>query len=930
MATLTECLATEQLQALVAGGLSDVEQEAASAHVDSCPRCQQALETLVAGTESWPRLAGELRGDGGTPVDAALGRAMADLKRRSGVSTFGGASVAGAEFVLYRLAPAESPDHLGRLDHYEVLGVLGRGGMGVVLLAFDPKLHRRVAIKVLAPHLAGSRPARESFLREARTMAAVNHDNILTIHAVEGAGALPYLVMQYVPGGSLQQRLDREGALRLEDILSIGAQAAAGLAAAHARGVVHRDVKPANILLDGRRAKLSDFGLAQAPDEPGRSHHGAITGTPQYMAPEQARGEPVDQRADLFSLGGVLYALCTGRPPFTGETTTEVLRQVREYRPQSIEDLNPEVPERLVRLIDRLMAKDPAERFQSAAHVASLLESWREHPEQLSKPRGGLPAAVVVALVAMVGLLLIVPCIGLLALGGWWFSGATTPNNRAVLDSDPRGDGPPVEERPEGGEKGTRPEPPASVTGRTALRYRWAGGGTFVYQITLRVGLGDKELLTEGSATYTVRPVQPGGRADEETFALDYGAGFARRTVTKTGLAEGWPTWLDPQSGRVQLNSWGEPLESEGTRPAGGLGNLALLPLEPLGRDGRPRWDVRGECELVLREPDTDEDRLPLGPRRLGPRGLPGLPRPPQLSRALGLRDDDRVKETRHAATQRVQFKVASAAGGTAEISKDYELTSLAQVGGRPRFLLSGTGQTSFDQARGVPTACSWRLTQTCTDGGTTVSSPVTLTCRLLTPEEVAKLAQPPAGQPAEGKPGGPGELDQVLAELGDAAEQAGAARRLARLPVQEARRADVSAALEKLLGDASGATRVAALEALAVWGTPGCVARIIELLEDPEAAVMRPSIRPCVSPGWGVAACGSSLGSPPRWPRGWEQAQTNPHSRRKPSARPLRGKEEILIARNTPCDKVSTVGGSVKGRWEIAFIPIAVVVYRR
>jgi hypothetical protein len=187
--------------------------------------------------------------------------------------------------------------------------------------------------------------------------------------------------MEYVPGVSLEQRLDRGGALHLHDVLGIGAQTAAGLAAAHARGLIHRDVKPANILLEHGlgRVKLTDFGLARAVDDASLTQSGVIPGTPMYMAPEQARGTALDHRADLFSLGSVLYTLCTGRPPFRAPTSHAVLLRVCEDTPHPIRDLNPEVPEWLVEIIETLHAKDPAARFQSAAEVSELLGQHLAH-----------------------------------------------------------------------------------------------------------------------------------------------------------------------------------------------------------------------------------------------------------------------------------------------------------------------------------------------------------------------------------------------------------------------------------------------------------------------------------------------------------------------------------------------------------------------
>ena len=195
--------------------------------------------------------------------------------------------------------------------------MVGRGGMGTVFRAFDERLHRVVAIKVMAAGLAATATARQRFTREARAAAAVCHEHVVTIHAVEEEHRPPFLVMQYVEGASVQEKLNRWGALPTTEILRIGMQAASGLAAAHAHGLVHRDIKPANILLEGNveRVKITDFGLARAADDASLSQSGVIAGTPLYMSPEQAEGARIDHRSDLFSLGSVLYAACTGRAP---------------------------------------------------------------------------------------------------------------------------------------------------------------------------------------------------------------------------------------------------------------------------------------------------------------------------------------------------------------------------------------------------------------------------------------------------------------------------------------------------------------------------------------------------------------------------------------------------------------------------------------
>jgi hypothetical protein len=284
------------------------------------------------------------------------------------------------------LAASDTPGSLGRLGHYEIEEVIGRGGMGTVLRAFDAKLHRVVAIKVMAAQLATSTTARLRFAREAQAAAAVSHDHIVTIHAVEERDPLPYLVMQYVAGLSLQQRLDRDGPLELQEILRIGMQTASGLAAAHAQGLVHRDIKPANILLENgvERVKITDFGLARAASEASLTQSGVVAGTPQYMSPEQAEGKPIDQRTDLFSLGSVLYAMCSGRAPFRATGTMAVLKRVCEETPSPIRDGNPEIPDWLVAIIERLHAKDPAGRYQSAAEVAELLSQHLAHVQHPS------------------------------------------------------------------------------------------------------------------------------------------------------------------------------------------------------------------------------------------------------------------------------------------------------------------------------------------------------------------------------------------------------------------------------------------------------------------------------------------------------------------------------------------------------------------
>jgi serine/threonine protein kinase len=286
------------------------------------------------------------------------------------------------------LAPSDVPGSLGRLGHYEVQQVLGSGGFGTVLRAFDDKLQRMVAIKLISPELATTSPARKRFLREAQACAAIRHENIVEIHHVEEQ-PFPYLVMEYIPGQTLETKLNEHGPLDVPEVLRLGWQIASGLAAAHARGLIHRDIKPANILLEGGRddrVKITDFGLARAIDDASLTQSGMIAGTPMYMAPEQAQGLALDQRADLFSLGSVLYRMVSGRPPFRAETTLAVLKRVTEDTPRPIQEIIPETPDWLCAIISRLHAKRPEDRIQTAKELADLLAQCQKALELGTAP----------------------------------------------------------------------------------------------------------------------------------------------------------------------------------------------------------------------------------------------------------------------------------------------------------------------------------------------------------------------------------------------------------------------------------------------------------------------------------------------------------------------------------------------------------------
>jgi len=382
------------IDALLSEQLPDEQRQTVEAHLGECSSCRQRLEKLAADPQVWAETREFLSSTENVFED-----------RHSSVLTGSGwgawrdeAELPRPDVIAAYLGPTDDPQMLGRFGGYEIAGIVGCGGMGIVLKGLDVALNRFVAIKLLAPHLATSAAARLRFAREARAAAAVVHENVIAIHAVSEANGLPYLVMPYLRGQSLQKRLDRVGRLSPTEILRIGRQVALGLSAAHAQGLVHRDIKLANILLeDGvERLTITDFGLARAADDASLTRSGVIAGTPQYMSPEQARGDLVDHRSDLFSLGSVLYTLCTGHPPFRAETSYGVLRRISDDRPRRIREINPEIPEWLCALVERLHEKEAGRRYQTAEEVAALCEQCLAHLQQptvTTLPDGLLPVS---------------------------------------------------------------------------------------------------------------------------------------------------------------------------------------------------------------------------------------------------------------------------------------------------------------------------------------------------------------------------------------------------------------------------------------------------------------------------------------------------------------------------------------------------------
>ena len=261
---------------------------------------------------------------------------------------------------------------------YSIERELGRGGMGIVLLARDVALDRLVAIKLLPPHLAANAEARERFLQEARTAAGLSHPNIVPIHAVEQQGELVFFVMGYVDGETLRERVARTGPLSPRMAMKVLQEVAWALGYAHQRGIIHRDIKPDNIMIERAtdRALVTDFGIAVG-GRAGQGGAGEVMGTARYMSPEQACGEPVDARSDLYSLAATIFFALTGRPPFEGSNLPAIIAQQVSRPAPLVQATRPEVPTRLAQVIDRCLQKDPAARVQTGDDVARIVGEAR-------------------------------------------------------------------------------------------------------------------------------------------------------------------------------------------------------------------------------------------------------------------------------------------------------------------------------------------------------------------------------------------------------------------------------------------------------------------------------------------------------------------------------------------------------------------------
>jgi hypothetical protein len=386
-----QCPAGAIIEAFATGSLSDDASTSTEAHLARCLGCAEALERMTraqlevlvgarCSIESWP-----------TTTSPVLDQVMRQA------SAIGSAPTTVSPDWLWKLLDQiAAGGRPGSFAGYDVLEIAGRGGMGVVLKARDRTLDRVVALKVLTPVTVWESGLAARFLEEARTVAALQHDHVVAIHQAGIENGVPYLVMPFHPEGTLEQWLRRTPALAPKDIASVGWQLARALEATHRRGIVHRDIKPSNVLLEGglHRLRLADFGLAQShyagsaaagcAGAANQDRH-VVAGTPHYMSPEQARGETVDARSDLFSLGAVLFQMATGQTLYAGEPPQHLLAAAARCEIKPLREVALGVPPGLARIVDRLLARRAEDRFRSATDVASEFEHFirAEHGTRL-------------------------------------------------------------------------------------------------------------------------------------------------------------------------------------------------------------------------------------------------------------------------------------------------------------------------------------------------------------------------------------------------------------------------------------------------------------------------------------------------------------------------------------------------------------------
>ena len=428
-----KCPKSEWLERLINGEVTEEQEATLSLHLDSCERCQHKLDRLTNVASI------QLKRDSTIPFDDTW-KGDIDFQNRLDmireVRPSDTAGPANFQDALPWLVPMEGG--LGRIAEFELVKFIGRGGMGIVFEAFDNKLHRHVALKMMSPGLIADPNASERFLREARAAAKINHVNVVTIHRVDEVRGLPYLVMELIDGHSIEDQLKKSPEFPVEQILKIARQTALGLEAAHRCGITHRDIKPSNLMLDrkSKRIKIADFGLAATVNENSFTRSGMLVGTPDFASPEQVTARQVDARSDLFSLGCVLFYLCAGQRPFAADSMIETLDAVRHKVLPAVDQLNHGIPGKLASVIDRLVQKHPDDRFQTAEELCAAIDqvakvNSRQVLNEVSRSTGlSLTSKASAAVLAVI----LPGCLLLVAL---WFPG--------LFESEPSTNNPPLQ-----------------------------------------------------------------------------------------------------------------------------------------------------------------------------------------------------------------------------------------------------------------------------------------------------------------------------------------------------------------------------------------------------------------------------------------------------------------------------------------------------
>ena len=445
---ISSCPNQEELRKCVYNQLSANEIEALKSHVKMCPKCRvsftailkekvgqenQGIGPIPSGTKT------DVKASPSAPVTAVQNPENAGQQKTDHplYSTQQKAIIPVLKPAYAFLEPPTKPGGVGCLGDYELIRVLGEGGMGIVFEADDRRLGRKVALKVLRPELTDE-SFRQRFEREGKISSSIQDDNICLVYQIGVHNSVSYMAMEFLKGEDLDEKLKRDGWLPIPVVFKIAKQMALGLAVAHEKKLIHRDIKPANVWLesggpggDFKRVKLLDFGLAKSTEvESTLTAKGMIVGTPNYMAPEQICGEPLDERADLFSLGCVMYRMLSGKIPFEKENTLAVLHAVVESEIPALKDLDQKLPKEVYGLMTKLLSKNPADRPATARKVVSMIEAIEnsgfenqssnvlssmlfkapeiQRAKKSKVPVGAIVGAGVILIAAIIGIILLV------------------------------------------------------------------------------------------------------------------------------------------------------------------------------------------------------------------------------------------------------------------------------------------------------------------------------------------------------------------------------------------------------------------------------------------------------------------------------------------------------------------------------------------